>query len=124
MSNKDFISDWTKVIRDLPMGSSPEQMGDGNAPHGSQVTSADFRVGDSVTWTSQSSGYTRTKTGVIEEVVPSQWMPNRDQFPQLYRGPGVGAPRDHVSYVVRVAGKTAKSAGTVYWPRSAGLKKI
>lgn len=36
---------------------------------------------------------------------------------------GVGAPRDHVSYFVRVAGKTSKSAGTVYWPRVAGLKK-
>lgn len=82
-----------------------------------------FAVGDAVTWTSQSSGYTRTKTGVIEEVVPTKGMPNRERFEQLYRAAGVGAPRDHVSYVVRVAGKTSKSAGTVYWPRVAGLKK-
>lgn len=124
MSNKDFISDWTKVIRDLPMGSSPEQTGDAKMPQGTQGTPEEFVVGDSVTWTSQSSGYTRTKTGLIEEVVPPKGMPNRGQFPHLYRGAGVGAPRDHVSYVVRVPGKTSKSAGTVYWPRSAGLKKI
>lgn len=36
MSNKDFISDWTKVIRDLPMGRSPEQTGDAKMPQGTQ----------------------------------------------------------------------------------------
>lgn len=123
MSNKDFITDWTKVIHSLPMDSAAEQKQEPKTQHGRQVTPEAFAVGDTVTWTSQSSGYTRTKTGVIEEVVPPQGKPNRDRFPQLYRSSGVGAPRDHVSYVVRVAGKTSKSAGTLYWPRSAGLNK-
>lgn len=35
-----------------------------------------FQVGDEVTWTSQSSGYTRTKTGTIEEVVPVGKQPD------------------------------------------------
>ncbi|ANJ76252.1 hypothetical protein PQH03_28180 [Ralstonia insidiosa] len=124
MSNKAFISDWTKVIHSLPMDSAAEQVHESKMQQGGQGTPEAFAVGDTVTWTSQSSGYTRTKKGVIEEVVPTQGKPNRDQFPQLYRSAGVGAPRNHVSYVVRVAGKTAKSAGTVYWPRSAGLKKM
>lgn len=82
-----------------------------------------FQVGDEVTWTSQSSGYTRTKTGTIEEVVPVGKQPDR-KFEQLYRGTGVGIGRDHVSYVVQVPGKTAKSAGTLYWPRAASLSKV
>lgn len=82
-----------------------------------------FSLGDTVQWTSQSAGYAKTKSGVVEEVVPVKGMPNRDRFLQLYRGSGVGSPRDQVSYVVRVPGKTAKSAGTVYWPRAAALSK-
>jgi hypothetical protein len=81
-------------------------------------------LGDTVTWTSQSAGYARTKTGIVEEIVPPKAWPNRDRFPQLYRGAGVGLSRDHVSYVVRVPGKTTKAAGTLYWPRVSGLTKI
>lgn len=80
-------------------------------------------TGDAVSWTSQSSGYTRTKDGFVEEVVPPGGLPDRERFPQLYRSSGVGMPRDHASYVVRVPGKTRKSAGTVYWPRVSGLIK-
>lgn len=79
-------------------------------------------VGDKVTWTSTSAGYTRTKTGVIEQVVRSGDLPDRTRFVALYRGPGVGMPRDHESYVVRVPGKTEKSQGKLYWPRANQLK--
>lgn len=82
-----------------------------------------FTAGDTVAWTSQSGGYTRTKVGIVEEVVPAKGLPSRDRFPQLYRNAGVGLPRDHVSFVVRVPGKTAKAAGTLYWPRVSGLIK-
>ncbi|MGC7532163.1 hypothetical protein ACPWML_24390, partial [Pandoraea pneumonica] len=85
MSNKAFISDWTKVIHSLPMDSAAEQVHESKMQQGGQGTPEAFAVGDTVTWTSQSSGYTRTKKGVIEEVVPTQGKPNRDQFPQLYR---------------------------------------
>jgi hypothetical protein len=82
-----------------------------------------FNVGDSVTWSSQAGGHTKVKTGVIEEVVSPKNYPNRERFPQLFNGSGTGLYRDHVSYVVRVPGKTPKSGGTVYWPRAAALKK-
>jgi len=80
-----------------------------------------FQIGDAVTWTSQAAGYSSTKFGTVEEVVPAMGMPSRDRFPQLYRNAGVGQPRDHVSFVVRVPGKTAKAVGTLYWPRVSGL---
>jgi hypothetical protein len=81
-------------------------------------------VGDNVSWTSQSAGYKKAKVGTVEEVVPAKAMPNRDRFPQLYSGAGVGGHRDHESYVVRVPGKTKKSAGTVYWPRVNALHPV
>ena len=33
----------------------------------------DFQVGDKVTWTSQSGGSTKTKTGVVREVIRSTY---------------------------------------------------
>lgn len=81
-----------------------------------------FKLGDGVEWTSQSGGYTKSKAGLVEQVVAAGALPDRERFPHLYRSAGVGMPRDHESYVVRVPGKSAKSAGTVYWPRVALLK--
>lgn len=81
-----------------------------------------FTVGDDVTWTSQSAGVAKSKTGIVEQVVPAGGYPDRERFESLYRGPGVGLHRDHESYVVRVPGKTAKSQGKVYWPRSLHLR--
>jgi hypothetical protein len=83
---------------------------------------ATFNVGDAVTWTSQANGSTRIKTGVVEAVVPPKAYPDRECFPQLYRGRGPGLWRDHVSYVVVVPGMTSKSGGTSYWPRAAALR--
>jgi len=83
-----------------------------------------FHVGDKVSWTSQSAGYRRTKMGTVEAVVPVKGLPDRERFVQLWRGAGVGLPRDHVSYVVRVAGKTEKSAGKLYWPRVSALNEV
>lgn len=82
----------------------------------------EFNTGDIVTWSSQANGSTKTKSGVIEQVVPAKAYPDREKFPQLYRGGGTGLWRDHVSYVVRVPGKTSKSTGKIYWPRAAALK--
>lgn len=81
-----------------------------------------FSLGQTVCWTSQAGGSARFKTGVVEEVVMAKAYPNRERFPQLYRGSGVGLARDKVSYVVRVPGRTPKSAGTVYWPRVGALR--
>lgn len=76
-----------------------------------------FSQGDMVTWTSQAAGIAKAKTGVVEQVIAPKGMPDRERFIQLYKGPGMGLPRDHESYAVRVPGKTAKSAGKLYWPR-------
>lgn len=81
-----------------------------------------FQNGDAVSWSSQAAGYTRTKTGVVVQVVPAGAMPDRQRFERLYKGAGVGGPRDHESFVILVPGKTSKAAGTLYWPRAAGLK--
>lgn len=82
-----------------------------------------FSMGDIVTWTSQAAGVAKTKTGTVEQVVAAKGYPDRERFPKLYKSSGVGLPRDHVSYVVRVPGKTAKSEGTTYWPRASALSK-
>jgi hypothetical protein len=75
-----------------------------------------FHLGDSVAWTSQANGSVREKTGEVRQVVVSGELPDRDRFPGLYKGSGVGAPRPHESYVVVVDGKGA------YWPRVAALR--
>lgn len=80
-----------------------------------------IELGGNVSWVSQAGGNTRVKSGVVEEVVPIGGLPDRERFPQLYKSSGVGMPRDQVSYVVRVPGKTPKSAGTAYWPRVSSL---
>jgi hypothetical protein len=82
----------------------------------------EFKQGQQVSWTSQSAGIVKTKTGTVEQVVPAGGYPDRERFEALYRGPGVGLHRDHQSYVVRVPGKTAKAAGKLYWPRVTHLK--
>ncbi|MFK4705658.1 hypothetical protein ABIC83_002497 [Roseateles asaccharophilus] len=77
-----------------------------------------FNLGQAVAWTSQSAGYVKEKSGVIEQVVPAGSKPDQVRFPSLYKGAGVGAARDHESYVVRVKGKG------VYWPRVNQLKAV
>jgi hypothetical protein len=73
-----------------------------------------FAVGDVVTWTSQALGYRKTKAGEVAEIVKPGYMPSRNQFERLYRGSGVGLPRDHESYVVMVGTRP-------YWPRVSHL---
>ena len=81
-----------------------------------------IQLGSTVTWSSQSGGFEKAKTGAVVEVVAAGARPDRERFPLLYRGAGVGYSRDHVSYVVHVPGKTEKSAGKLYWPRAAALR--
>jgi pyruvoyl-dependent arginine decarboxylase (PvlArgDC) len=76
-----------------------------------------LKLGDRVRWVSQSQGYRKAKEGEIVEVVPAGFSPNRDAFPQLYQGMGVGFPRNHDSYVVLVGKKP-------YWPRASLLEKV
>lgn len=76
-----------------------------------------FSVGNKVRWTSQSQGFVKEKIGVVAEVVPAKYRPDRTRFPKLYKGAGAGSSRDHESYVVIVGTKP-------YWPRVDNLEKI
>lgn len=80
-----------------------------------------FTLGQEVCWTSQAGGCTRTKTGRVVEVVAAGKLPDRDRFPRLYTGSGVGLSRNEVSYVVSVS-KGASRKPTLYWPHARGLK--
>lgn len=69
-----------------------------------------FKKGDIVTWTSQSQGYTRTKTGKIVAVVQA----GQEPLTKVPEGCSLGKPgwvRDHESYLVQVDGKKR-----LYWP--------
>jgi hypothetical protein len=73
-----------------------------------------YCIGETVCWSSQSNGRIKEKTGIIEAIIPVGHQPSEQLYPELYRGAGIGRPRDHMSYVVRV-GKRA------YWPRAKSL---
>lgn len=66
------------------------------------------RMGQMVTWTSSNL----TKTGEIVAIVPAGERPKNDFTPKVDVS---GAPRDHISYVVRANGKH-------YWPRVSLMK--
>jgi hypothetical protein len=77
-----------------------------------------FKVGDFVTWTSQSGSYRKTKIGEVVEVVPPRVKPNVR---------GCGSSRNHESYVVRVREMFANGrvrSSLVYWPRVSHLSLL
>lgn len=79
-----------------------------------------FKLNNKVKWTSSSNGTTKTKVGVIVDVIPP-----KGRIAETHREfglEGYGLPRDHESYVVHVAGKTAKAKGKRYWPLVNKLK--
>lgn len=76
-----------------------------------------FKVGDVVTWTSQSGGYSKTKTGTVLAIVPAGSSP---VVPEGYRAnskAGYGFGRSHDSYLIAV-GKV------IYWPRVICLNPV
>lgn len=78
-----------------------------------------MKIGDRVTWTSQSQAYRTTKVGEIIAIVPAGTPPG-DMLPAGFKcnsSPGYGFPRKHESYLVRVEGKGRRA----YWPRVARL---
>jgi hypothetical protein len=77
-----------------------------------------MKIGDRVTWTSQSGGYQKTKTGMIVAVVPAEINPEY----HIPRGCRLRYPvfeRDHESYLVKVTNQSY-----LYWPRVSGLKLV
>lgn len=85
-----------------------------------------FRVGDLVTWTSQSSGSTMTKTGRIVVVLGPDSDPlwNPECNPKKHAATaryGGGIPRNHESYVVLVEKGRRR---ILYWPRVSQLRLV
>lgn len=72
-----------------------------------------FEVGDKVAWTSQAAGQSRTKIGVVIEVVP------RGHRPKLK---GIGLRRNCESYLVK-AHKEGETSERKYWPRVSKLQR-
>ena len=81
------------------------------------MTADGFSLGSKVSWSSQARGSRTTKVGEVVEVVPPGGHPDREKFPQLHSGAGVGLPRDHESYVV-IANRR------YYWPRVSALEDL
>lgn len=75
-----------------------------------------FKVNDVVTWTSQAQGHRTTKTGTVVVVIPAHLHPTRMPGLALRLRKDTGCPRDHESYVVRVAGQSK-----LYWPVASQL---
>lgn len=89
-----------------------------------------FKVGDSVTWSSQANGRTITKIGKIISVVPPlkapfrlvygsthYALPDGQEIPFSRTNYGGGLPRGHESYVVSVDNGKA-----YYWPLVSKLR--
>ena len=75
-----------------------------------------FKVGDAVTWKSQSQGSWATKSGTVADVIAPWVRPDRQKWPSLYRGAGCGNARNHESYIVNANGLT-------YWPTVSKLSR-
>ena len=66
-----------------------------------------FKVGDMVTWESQSKGYKTRKTGKVEQVVkPGECL---NLYGLRVLGSGFGMDRKHISYLINVG-------NVAYWP--------
>ncbi len=74
-----------------------------------------LKLGDTVTWTSQSLGCYTTKTGQVSAIVPKDCRAT--DYGYKPNGGVAGAQRNHESYVVKVGYRT-------YWPRVSQLKKV
>ncbi|WP_285905140.1 hypothetical protein [Pseudodesulfovibrio pelocollis] len=88
-----------------------------------------FKAGDTVTWTSKSGGFSKTKSGKVIAVVPAktpfekvidQHKITQENF-NLSPAKMPGAPRDHESYVVFVEPESKRAKGRIYWPNVSGL---
>jgi hypothetical protein len=86
-------------------------------------TMSKFVIGDTVEWTSQSSGFTTTKRGTVVVIVP----PKKEAWPLIPKKHSLMSefwlPRDHESYLVSVP-QGGKRKPKVYWPVVSKLKKV
>lgn len=83
-----------------------------------------FQLGQTVEWTSQANGCTRTKRGTIVCVVDAGRSVNAKEFPGLQKGAPVGMARQHESYIVRVPSRPGAGKGRHYWPLVSQLRAV
>lgn len=80
-------------------------------------TVLELKVGDMVTWRSQSQGSWTQKTGVVAAIIPSHSRPDATLWPRLFSSDGPGGARRHQSYIVLVDKRP-------YWPIVTKLKLV
>jgi len=73
-----------------------------------------------VEWERQSKGYTKTKRGVIVEIVPAGGYVDKVKYPHLAKKSGMS--RDTVSYIVKVDDRNTSTS--YYWPLVKNLKRV
>lgn len=87
-----------------------------------------FNVGDTVHWTSQAGGSTKTKEGKVVEVIPAGSYADAAVKSRVNKGThrsafGHGMNRDHASYLIEVpGGTTARAKAVLYWPVASLLR--
>lgn len=79
-----------------------------------------FQIGDTVTWTSQAGGKSKTKKGIVLYVIPPAIVPKNHVTAGGWNWKRVGVTfRDHESYLIQV-GKSKR----LYWPLVKYLEKV
>ena len=87
-----------------------------------------FQKGDKVKWGSQAGGFHLEKVGVVVAVLSPGMQPlTHCNFDETKFNPDPidsrTASRNHESYVVMVAQKSAKARSKLYWPLVSSLRK-
>ena len=78
-----------------------------------------MKIGDKVSWVSQSGGYTKEKQGVVVAIVPKNTAVGLPEGYTANSSAGYGGCRDHESVLVQVG-----TSRRLYWPRMSALTKI
>lgn len=88
----------------------------------------DFKLGDTVTWTSQANAGYKRKTGKIIVILPANSKPYSFISEEIFFKYNCAAvdprslPRNHRSYLVSIENGNAKPK--LYWPRVSLLKIV
>jgi hypothetical protein len=92
------------------------------------VTRPTFQKGDQVKWGSQAGGFVLEKQGTVVAVLPPGMQPlTHCKFDETQFNPDPidsrTSARNHESYVIMVAAKSAKARPKLYWPVVSMLRK-
>ena len=84
----------------------------------------EFKLGDSVKWTSQAGGVSKTKVGTVVAIIPADKYPvgEIEKFSDCISRYGGGLSRNHTSYLVKVE-LGGRKKPRIYWPRVKALEE-